>query len=320
MERKTKATLNILVTGANTELGRETTRQLVARGHCVTGLAQGKDNLSAIRADGGLPVEADPTNARELKDALSTAKATVVLNLAPQAANTLLHDGHDWKGFDQTLSVDTLLEVAATQSAFLVHASYAFLYGNAQDATESDALCVPSNDPIFTAGLTAEDQVINSKIPMCVLRLGYLYGPQSADLRKYITSFQLRRPYFAGPEDNLTNWLHFEDAAQALVLVAERQPAGEVFNVVDGTPVSFSNFIDTFALKLGMSKPGHIPLFLAPLARIIIKSQQMELLELSTTLKNDKVRSQLGWRPYYPSYRVGLEQTLKVWRATDVIK
>ncbi len=323
MEQRTDATLNILITGATTELGRETTRQLVARGYCVMGLTQGKDDLSAIRADGGLPVEADPTSLDELKGALSAVQVDVILNLAPQVANTLLHDGHDWKGFDQTLlaSTATLLAAAeAIEAKLLVHTSYAFLYGNAQNAIESNTLSVPSNDPIFTAALKAEDQVINRKIPMCVLRMGYLYGPQSADLKKYVTSFKLHRPYFAGPEGKLANWLHYEDAVQALMLVVEHKPIGEVFNVVDGTPGSFSEFIDRFALKLGMNKPGHIPLFLAPIARIIIKLQQMELLDLSTTVNNDKVRAQLGWQPHHPSYREGLEQTLQIWRARDVVK
>lgn len=198
--------------------------------------------------------EADPTKAGELKDLLRTAKADVVLNLAPQVANTLLHDGHDWKAYDKTLPVNTaaLLEaVEAAQTKFLVL------------------------------------------------------------MKLYIKSFKLRLPYFAGSNGKLANWLHFEDAAKALALVAEHQPTGEVFNIVDGTPVWFGNFIDHFAEKLGFNKPGHILLFLAPITRIIIKLQQMELLDLSTTVKNDKAREQLGWTPCYNSYREGFEQTLQ---------
>lgn len=322
MELTPDATLSIVIIGATTELGRETARQLVARGHSVSGIGQDKNSETTMRADGGVLADANLTSKSELKDVLRTANADVVLNLAPQQANTLLHDGHNWKGYDKRLPATTeaLLEaVEETGIQLLVHASYAFLYGNATDATESATRSIPSNDPIFTAAINAEDRVINSQIPSCVLRMGFLYGPQSEDLKKYETSFKLHRPYFAG-SGKLTNFLHFEDAAQALVLVAEQKPVGEVFNVVDGTPATFADFIDEFALKLGRDRPGHIPLWLAPVARIIIKLQQMELLDLSTTVKNDKARQQLGWRPKYVNYHEGLEQTIQLWGSKDIVK
>ncbi|WP_193194986.1 NAD-dependent epimerase/dehydratase family protein [Nostoc sp. MG11] len=321
MEQNNLAKLSIVIIGATTELGSETTRQLLARGHQVTGILQDKNSTTTVDVKNFVLVEANPKDADELSDVLSTVNADVVLNLLPQIPNTLLHDGHAWKGYDQTLKATTSAVIKAIENSsvkFLVHPSYAFLYGNATDATENTPLSVPSNDPIFQAAIDVENQVINSKIPACVLRMGFLYGPQSSDLKKYVTSFKLRRPYFAGKKDKLTNLLHFEDAAGALVLVAEQKPVGEVFNVVDGTPVSFGDFIDHFALLLGMKKPGHIPLFLAPVARIIIKLQQMELLDLFTIVKNDKIRSFLGFSPHYTSYRSGLEQTLQTWRAKGV--
>ncbi|HEY9768073.1 MAG TPA: hypothetical protein V6C71_06130 [Coleofasciculaceae cyanobacterium] len=86
-----------------------------------------------------------------------------------------------------------------------------------------------------------------------------MYGPQSKDLKKFETSFKLHRPYYAGSENNLANFLH-----KALVLVVEQQPVGEIFNIVDGTPTSFADFIDNYAMKLGFSKPGHIALIYCP--------------------------------------------------------
>ncbi|MGF1591477.1 MAG: NAD-dependent epimerase/dehydratase family protein [Pleurocapsa sp.] len=158
----------------------------------------------------------------------------------------------------------------------------------------------------------------NGNIPHCILRLGFLYGPQSEDLKKYQTSFKLHRPYYAGPEANLANFLHYEDAAKALVLVVEQQPKGE-FNVVDGTPASFADFIDTYAIKLGYSRPWHIPLFTAPVAKIIIKEPQMEILDRSTTVKSDRIREQLNWSPSYGSFHQGLDQTISVWQQQGVI-
>ena len=254
------------------------------------------------------------TKAAELSKAIEVAKPDVVLNLTPQITNTLLHDGHNWKGYDEILPATTtaLLEALADTEVLLVHASYTFLYNDAQDATENNSLKAPEGDPIFQAAIRAEEQIANSSIPHCTLRFGFLYGPQSQDLKKYETSFKLHRPYYAGPEDNLANFVHYEDAAKALVLIVEQQ-LGETFNVVDDKAIPFANFIDTYAMKLGYSKPGHIPLFTAPVAKVIVKEPQMEILDRSTTANSDRIK-QLGWSPSYKDYQEGLDQTISTWQ------
>lgn len=307
--------MKIAVISADTELGRETVKQLVEKGHQVAGIGESEDGTS-VREQGALYAQVNLTAADELQQALATAEPEVVLNLTPQIPNTLLHDGHQWQKYDdKTLQQTTTALLKAlqnTQINRLIHPSYAFLYGNAQNATEDTPLTVPGDDPIFAAAIAAENQITTSNLPSCVLRLGFLYGPQSEDLKKYETSFKLHRPYYAGPENHLANFLHYEDAAQALVQVIEAQPSG-AFNIVDGTPVPFATFIDTYALKLGYSQPGHIPEFTAPVAQVIIKPQQMKLLDQSTTVNSDRIR-ELGWTPKYPSYEAGLDQTIALWR------
>ena len=314
-------TLSVAVLSPDTELGRETIRQLVAKEYRVTGIGSDADT-DRLRDNGATYIKADLTKASELTKAIQTAKPDVVLNLTPQITNTLLHDGQNWQGYDEILPNTTKALLAAlenTELKLLVHLSYAFLYGNAKDATEEMPLNPPNNDPIFQAAVRAEEQITSSNLPYCLLRMGFLYGPQSEDLKKYETSFKMKRPYYAGPEDNLANFLHYEDAAKALLLVVEQQPVGKTFNVVDGSPIPFANFIDTYAMKMEYSKPAHIPLFTAPVAQIIIKEQQMEILDCSTTVKSDRFRQQFNWSPSYSSYESGLDQTLSVWQKQGVV-
>jgi nucleoside-diphosphate-sugar epimerase len=161
--------------------------------------------------------------------------------------------------------------------------------------------------------------VKNSGQPYCILRLGYLYGPQYQDLALYVKSFKLGRPYYSGPPEHLSNWVRFEDAAQAVELAAQRKPKGEVFNIVDGTPVSFGDFIDFFAVKQGRSRPVHLPMWGTPMFRLIIKHQQTELLKIITTVKNDKAKAKLGWEPAYPDYKKGITQIINLWRENKVV-
>ena len=95
--------MHVFVTGATTELGREVIRQLGGCGHHVTGMIRRRSELAAIRRDGGLPLLADPASAVEIERALHIVEADVILNLSPQKSNTLLHDGHGWRGLDKTL-------------------------------------------------------------------------------------------------------------------------------------------------------------------------------------------------------------------------
>ena len=309
--------LSVIVLSPDTELGREAIAQLASKGHRVTGIG-GDAEPTHLRQQGAAYVKADLTEASELAKAIGTAKPDVVLNLTPQITNTLLHDGQNWKGYGETLPATTTALLQALKNVelkLLVHASYAFLYGNALDATENTPLNLPKN-PDLRSAIEAEEQIGKSSIPQCILRLGFLYGPQSQDLKKYETSFKLHRPYYAGPENNLANFLHYEDAAKALVLVTEQLPVGETYNVVDGKPTSFADFIDNYALKLGYSKPAHIPLFTAPVAKVIIKEPQMEILDRSTTVNSDRIRQQLNWQPTYDNYQVGLDQTIAAWGKT----
>lgn len=309
--------LKVAILSADTELGRETTKQLVTKGYQVTGIDTKAESATAIRDNGATFVQADLASITELNEAFQADPPDIVLNLTPQIANTLLHDGQNWKGYERTLPDTTtaLLEALKnTEVKLLVHSSYTFLYGNATNATENDNLTAPNDNPIFASAIKIEAQIINSNLPCCVLRMGFLYGPQSEDLKKYETSFKLNRPYYAGPEDHLMNFLHYEDAARALVLTVEQQPVGKIFNVVDGTPAPFADFIDTYAIKLGYGKPGHIPLFTAPVAKVIIKEPQMEILDLSTTVKNNSISQQLNWIPLYSNYQAGLDQTIAVWQ------
>lgn len=313
--------LSIVITSADSELGQATVRQFVAQGHKVTGLTQEKDGAAAVHSAGGVAVETDHSSGVELRDAILAANPDVVVNLTPQKANTLLSDGQDWKGFDKTLSTTTgalLTAVKDTNIKLLIHTSYTFLYGNTKEATENTPLSVPGDDAIFKMAIATENQVTNSQIPTCVLRMGYLYGPESEDLKLYIKSFKMGRPYFAGPDSNLGNWLHFEDAAAALVKVAdESEPKGAIFNVVDGVPVSFADFIDRFAFTLGRKRPARIPMWLTPLALVLVVTpQQVDLLKLSTTVNSDSFRKQFGWSPRYVSYREGLQQTVDTWGAS----
>jgi nucleoside-diphosphate-sugar epimerase len=233
----------------------------------------------------------------------------VVINVALQAPNSLLHDGHTWKRYPpDRLLRETRDAVRRAQDAdFLVHASYVLA-----GAPEAGIAVGEQLQPIIDATLEAESMVLAGGVAACVLRLGYLYGPESRNLKAYRRAFRIGRPYWAGRDDVQQRFLHTEDAATALLLAATQRPSGRLRSATDQQPVSFASFMDHFAKLVGNPLPLHLPAFMAPVSRIIIAAEHMQMVEVPTAAI-PRLPSPRGFRPAFPRYRAGLRQVVDAW-------
>ena len=232
------------------------------------------------------------------------------INLAGQQANSLLHDGHAWKDFARTTLAGTgrAMRSARTGGApMLVHASFAFVHAVERGASVTEPLR-SSVDAI----LECEALVLSGPVPACVVRLGYLYGPESSDLRAYRTAFRLGRPYWSGPPKALQYHLHQLDAASALLAAARLRNVGKIFYATDGLAVSFMQLMDAFAHRVGRRTPLHLPLCSKPFAKVIIREEHMQQVALPMPPRAPRPRVP-GWRPKFSDYREGLDQVIEAW-------
>lgn len=237
--------------------------------------------------------------------------ALVHINLSGQQANTLLHDGHAWKDFPRTVLAATrraLRSARAARASMFVHASFAFVR-----AIEGGARIDKPLQSCVEAILECEGLVLASGLPACVVRLGYLYGPGSADLRAYRMAFRLGRPYWSGKADAPQDHLHQFDAAAALLAAGRMRHAGKTRYATDGHPLSFEAFMDAFAHRVGRSRPLHLPLRSRLLARAIIREEHMQQTALAMPLRAPSPRVP-GWKPAFADYRQGLDQVIEAWR------
>jgi nucleoside-diphosphate-sugar epimerase len=231
------------------------------------------------------------------------AKGKVHVNVAGQQANTLLHDGHAWKGFARAAR-DGAHRALRVDADLLVHASFAFVLGG------------PPKDPlrsIAQAIVECEGLVLSGPVPACVVRLGYLYGPNSRDLRAYRAAFRLGRPYWAGPRNALQYHLHQADAVSALLAAAVPRNAGRILCATDGKPVSFMQFMDDFARRIGRRFPLHVPRIAAPLMKRLVREEHMQQVALAMPARAPAPRVS-GWKPAFPDYRDGLDQVIESWK------
>ncbi len=243
------------------------------------------------------------------------ANPEVIINVARQTENSLLHDGWAWKGAGARIpaQVAQLLELARREPPrLIVDASYGFFYGDKVGATEDSPRTAPAGNHRFEAALAAEDAIRNSALPVCTMRLGYGYGPRYEDLKRYRTSFRVLRPYYPGP-GLPASWIHHDDAATAIIAAAERGTAGEVFNVADDVPVSLRDFIDHFGRHELHRFIYHLPDWSAKFLGGQIRKEQVALLRQRTTMDTSAFRERFEWKPRYASYREGLAQTCGAW-------
>ena len=239
-----------------------------------------------------------------------SADKPIHFNVASQAANSLLHDGHAWKDFPRRALADTRRALRAAQTgkaSMLVHASFAFVH-----AVEHGADLAEPLRSSLEAILECEALVLAAPMPACVLRLGYLYGPECADLRAYRSAFLIGRPYWCGPPAARQYHLHQFDAASALIKAAHPKNAGQILYATDALPASFTQLMDAFAHRVGRPKPRHLPLWSKPLAKLIIREEHMQ--QVALPMPAGTPRPALpGWKPQFADYRDGLDQVMVAW-------
>ena len=234
----------------------------------------------------------------------------VHVNVAGQQANTLLHDGHAWKDFSRTASAGTRRAMHAAHAggaAMLVHASFAFVHAVERGVSVEEPL-----RSMAELILECEAMALAGPVPSCIVRLGYLYGPQSADLRAYRTAFDLGRPYWAGPPRARQYHLHQLDAASALLAAGRPRNEGKIFYATDGNPVPFRKLMDAFAHRVGRRTVLHLPLFSKPLAKVIVREEHMQQTALPMPPRAP-TPTVPRWHPRFADYREGLDQVIEAW-------
>jgi nucleoside-diphosphate-sugar epimerase len=130
-------------------------------------------------------------------------------------------------------------------------------------------------------------------LPVVVIRLGGLYGPGRSPVEWFGRSEMRARLETRGP-DTYMNWIHIDDAANAVVLAAQRGRTGEVYLGVDGSPVRRAEFFNC-AAACGGGPPLEFR-----------DASSDDTPDLGKRLSCEKALRELGFEPQFPSYREGL--------------
>ncbi len=152
----------------------------------------------------------------------------------------------------------------------------------------------------------AERQWLESGLPVHVFRLPGLYGPGRSAFDR-LRAGDARRIVKPG---QVFSRAHEGDVAAALLASMRRPNAGRIYNICDDEPAPPQDVIAYAAGLLGVAPPPEIALEesgLSPAARRFYAE--------SKRVSNARAKSELAWRPAYPTYRQGLRAILDAERS-----
>lgn len=310
--------MRVFIAGATGILGLRAVRRLVEHGYQVVGLSRSEANVDLLNRNGAQPRQGDLFNQEEIVSLTSDSDAILHLATAiPTKARTSLAD---WQMNDRIRREGTrnLVEAAIRNKCRLyIQESITLLYGERNGDWVDEGAEIPSRQPAILESARDMEAVVwdamqERGLPAIILRLGSLYGHDSAQTQAMFQLAQGGNFPIVGDGSTYWNNINADDAVEAIIKAIENHQdgLGRVFNVCDDEPVQYGELVRFVTEKVGGRKPRHIPRFLA---RLMLGSHLVDAIFASMRCKNDLIRETLGWRPGYPTYREGYQVEIDRW-------
>lgn len=299
--------MRVLVAGATSVPGLPLLRQLNARGHDVVGLTRQPSKTPQIEQAGAKPVVADVFDARQIDSVVADIEPEAVVSLLTTLPKRGPMRIKDFEPARELWGRGAPNLVAAAQRAGVrrvVAESVMFAYGYPttgpalMDETDPYPGPPPPGGEAMLKALRDMEQTVlrsgeHSGTEGIVLRYGAFYGPGVPHDELFTRLVKWwAMPAVAGT--GIVSWIHIDDVAKATADAIEKGRGGQIYNIVDDRPQSFSDYIRELAAKLHRPTPIPLPrrLFglVAPYGAIAFGDTWLPL-------SNAKAKAELGWTP-----------------------
>ena len=294
--------MRVLVTGASGFVGGATCAELLRRGHEVVSLVRrpGSEPAGTEAAIGDL------TDAASLQENVTSRRPDAVIHLAAELANQRdSRKVHDVNVEGTRRLLDACVSDGGPRFVF----ASTVVTGEAHGQLLEPDQPLPVDTPYGRAKQEGEKLVRESGLDAAIVRPGHVYGPGGWYAEEFVK--RLRQPgRFAviGSGENWWDVVRVEDVATALVDATERAPAGAVYHVADDEPITFYDFVALTAQALGVGPPRRIPAWLATIAA---GRNAVQAVVRSARTSNARLKTELGWKPQFPSAQEGVPDAVK---------
>lgn len=303
--------MNILVIGGTGLVGSYLLPRLVENNHEVFALTRTENKIERINKLGAHGITGDIRNPSTFKNDLPVNPDLIVLLAMPS-----VKPGHRMTRKQKAELREETNDFFHNSMYLAIHYKIpVILPGGTSYHTENDEIA-DETWPILRIGLTEigsdTDEMVNKALktnnPRVIqLIFGKIYG--NGGLFRFIyTMMEKGRSKIIGKGDNYIPNIHASDAASAIIQAILKLPVGEKFIITDDTPVTQKDFSVYMARLMYKKRPGHLPAFLI---RLILGNDFYQVIRMNCKVSNAKAKAMLDWHPQYPSYKEGLEATIK---------
>lgn len=303
--------MRVFVAGATGAIGRVLVPELRARGHEVVGLSRSDSNDLTLSRLGARSVRANLFDADSLARAMEGCDA--VVRAATHISTKPKPTDADWQVNDRIRREGTraLLDAARRAGARRYVQESIVWVARPEDCAPFDESSPPRPDRMTASTLDAERLAAQAEgVEAVTLRLGWLYGEDTAHTRQFADLLRKRRLPVISPASTPLSFLHVRDAARAFADAVEGGGRG-VFHVTDDRPTPVGDFFDAFARLLGAPRPLRVPPWIA---RIAAGAYVTRFLTTPMITRADAFRREYGWKPLHPTPEEGLRQVVAAWR------
>ncbi|WP_110589662.1 dTDP-glucose 4,6-dehydratase [Microbacterium suaedae] len=210
----------------------------------------------------------------------------------------------------------TLLEAARRHDVRLHHISTDEVYGDLElDDPQRFTETTPYNPSSpYSSTKAASDLLVRAWVRSFGVRATISncsnnYGPFQ-HVEKFIprqVTNVLRgiRPKLYGTGENVRDWIHADDHSAAVLTILDKGVIGETYLIGADGEESNRDVVETILSLMGKDaddydlvadRPGH---------------------DMRYAIDSSRLRAELGWRPQYPSFRAGLEATIRWYRDNE---
>lgn len=198
----------------------------------------------------------------------------------------------------------------------LLHASTDEVFGSLpEDAAPADEESAYRPTSPYAASKAASDHLVRAwhatyGLPCLTTHASNVYGPFQfpEKLIPLVIQRALRGeplPVY-GAGENVRDWLHVADLADALLLVLTRAPAGERYCIAGGNPRRNLDVVRRVCAELDALRPDPA----GPRERLITFVEDRPGHDLRYAMRADRIAGQLGWSPRR-AFEEGLRDTVR---------
>ena len=243
--------MRVFVTGATGFVGSAVTRELIAAGHAVLGLARSEDKAGALAAAGAEVL-------------IGTVQDEELLARAIEGSDGVIHTAfnHDFSTFvdncrDDMRVIAALARGLSGSTRPLLITSGIPLIPGGRPATEEDPQPGPEIHPRALSEVAARAAAAEGA-HVTVIRLPQVHDPEHFGLITYSVAAarEKGRAAWAGDGENRFSAVHVADAALLYRLALEHGGPWSVWHAVDETGVTGRAVAEAIGARLGLPAVG----------------------------------------------------------------